>query len=57
MLIQKGKLVAYFSDKLYGPSLKYSNYDKESYALVQTLETWHIIYGPRNLLYILITNL
>lgn len=39
MLIQKGKLVAYFSDKLYGPSLKYSNYDKESYALVQTLET------------------
>lgn len=47
MLIQKGKLVAYFSDKLYGPSLKYSNYDKESYALVQTLETWQHYLWPK----------
>ena len=29
-----------FSEKLSGPSLNYSTYDKELYALVQTLETW-----------------
>jgi hypothetical protein len=34
VLIQGGKLVAFFSEKLYGPSLNYSTYDKELYALV-----------------------
>ena len=40
VLLQDGKHVAYFSEKLSGPSLNYSTYDKELYALVRTLETW-----------------
>jgi hypothetical protein len=40
ILLQEGKLVAYFSEKLSGASLKYSTYDKELYALVRTLQTW-----------------
>jgi hypothetical protein len=40
VLLQEGKLMAYFSEKLSGPSLNYSTYDKESYALVHVLETW-----------------
>ena len=39
VLIQDGKHVAYFSEKLSGPNLNYSTYDKELYALVRTLET------------------
>jgi hypothetical protein len=39
-LLQEGKLVAYFSEKMSGPSLNYSTYDKELYALVHVLETW-----------------
>jgi len=38
VLMQAGKLVAYFSEKLNGPILNYSMYDKELYALVRTLE-------------------
>ena len=38
MLLQDGKPIAYFSETLSGPSLNYSTYDKELYALVQTLE-------------------
>jgi hypothetical protein len=34
VLIQEGKPVAYFSEKLNGPHLNYSVYDKELYALV-----------------------
>ena len=37
VLLQDGKPVAYFSEKLSGPSLNYSTYDKELYALVWTL--------------------
>jgi hypothetical protein len=40
VLLQEGKPVAYFSKKLSGPSLNYSMYDKELYALVRVLETW-----------------
>jgi hypothetical protein len=39
VLLQDGKPVAYFSEKLSGPILNYSTYDKELYALVHTLET------------------
>jgi hypothetical protein len=39
VLLQEGKLVAYFSEKLSGPSLNYLTYDKELYALVYILET------------------
>jgi hypothetical protein len=46
VLLQEGKPVAYFSEKLRGANLKYSTYDKELYALVRTLHTlqhylWH----------------
>jgi hypothetical protein len=44
VLLQEGKHIAYFSEKLSGPSLNYSMYDKESYALVRVLETWSICY-------------
>jgi hypothetical protein len=40
VLLQEGKPVAYFSEKLSGPSLNYSTYDKELYVLVRVLETW-----------------
>ena len=40
VLLQDGKPVAYFSEKLSGPSLNYSTYDKELLALVRTLERW-----------------
>ena len=35
VLIQKGKPIAYFSEKLGGAQLNYSVYDKELYALVR----------------------
>ena len=47
MLLQEGKPVAYFSEKLSGPSLNYSTYDKELYALVRTLETWQHYLWPK----------
>jgi hypothetical protein len=47
VLLQEGKLVAYFSEKLSGPILNYSTYDKELYALVRTLETWQHYWWPK----------
>jgi hypothetical protein len=38
--LQEGKSIAYFSEKLSGPSVNYSTYDTELYALVRVLETW-----------------
>jgi hypothetical protein len=40
VLLQEGKPIAYFSKKLSVPSLNYSTYDKELYALFHVLETW-----------------
>jgi hypothetical protein len=40
VLLQEGKPIAYYSEKLSGASVKYSTYDKEVYALVRTLHTW-----------------
>jgi hypothetical protein len=40
ILLQGGKPVAYFSEKLHGPVLNYSTYDKELYALIRALHTW-----------------
>ena len=39
ILLQEGKPVTYFSENLSKPSLNYSTYDKELYALVRVLET------------------
>jgi hypothetical protein len=36
VLLQEGKLVAYFSEKLSGAHLNYSTYDKELYTLVHS---------------------
>ena len=47
MLLQDGKPVAYVSEKLSGPRMNYSTYDKELYALVQTLETWQHYLWPK----------
>ena len=39
VLMQEGKPIAYFSEKLSGAALNYPTYDKEMYALVRALET------------------
>ena len=45
--MQEGKPIAYFSEKLNGPILKYSTYNKELYALVRTFETWQHYLFPK----------
>jgi hypothetical protein len=47
VLLQEGKPVAYFSEKLSGSFLNYSIYDKELYALVCILETWQHYLWPK----------
>ncbi|XP_073152824.1 uncharacterized protein [Henckelia pumila] len=47
VLMQGGKPVAYFSEKLSGASLNYPTYDKEFYALVRVLETWQHYLRPK----------
>jgi hypothetical protein len=44
---QEGKPIAYFSEKLSRPSMNYSTYDKELYALVRVLETWQHYFLPK----------
>jgi len=45
--MQEGRPIAYFSEKLSGPTLNYSVYDKELYALVRSLETWQHYLLPK----------
>jgi len=40
MLIQEGKPLAYFSEKLSDSRRKHSTYDKEFFAIVRALEHW-----------------
>jgi hypothetical protein len=40
VLLQKGKSIAYFTEKLSEPSVNYSTYDEKFYALVRVLDTW-----------------
>jgi hypothetical protein len=47
VLLQEGKTVAYFSEKLSGHSVNYSTYCKELYALVRILETWQHYLWPK----------
>jgi hypothetical protein len=47
VLLQEGKPIAYFSEKLSGASLRYSTYGKELYALVRTLQTCQHYLWPR----------
>jgi len=46
-LMQQGKPLAYFSEKLGGAQLNYLVYDKELYALVRVLETWQHYLWPK----------
>ena len=47
VLMQEGRPVAYFSEKLGGAALNYPTYDKELYALVRVLQTWQHYLLPR----------
>ena len=47
VLMQEGKPIAYFSEKLSGAALDYPTYDKEMYALVRALETWQHYLLPK----------
>ena len=47
VLMQEGRPIAYFSEKLSGPTLNYSVYHKELYALVRSLETWQHYLWPK----------
>ena len=49
VLMQEGRPVAYLSEKLSGPTLNYSVYDKELYALVRSLETWQYYLWPKEI--------
>lgn len=40
VLIQEGRAIAYFSEKLNHSRLNYSTYDKEFYAIVRALDHW-----------------
>jgi len=40
MLIQEGRPLAYFSEKVTESRRKYSTYDKEFFAIVRALEHW-----------------
>ena len=47
VLMQEGRPIAYFSEKLSGAALNYTTYDKELYALVRALETWQHYLWPK----------
>jgi hypothetical protein len=47
VLLQEGKPIAYFSEKLSRPSLNYLTYDKKLYALVHVIETWQHYLWPK----------
>ncbi|XP_019056297.1 PREDICTED: LOW QUALITY PROTEIN: uncharacterized protein LOC109116034 [Tarenaya hassleriana] len=47
VLMQEGKPIAYFSEKLSGAQLNYPTYDKELYALVRALQTWQHYLWPK----------
>ena len=47
VLMQEGRPIAYFSEKLSGAALNYPTYDKELYTLVRALETWQHYLWPK----------
>ncbi|XP_035542982.1 uncharacterized protein LOC118343747, partial [Juglans regia] len=47
VLMQEGRPIAYFSEKLSGAAQNYPTYDKEMYALVRALENWQHYLWPK----------
>ncbi|KAI9157174.1 hypothetical protein LWI28_017969 [Acer negundo] len=47
VLMQEGRPIAFFSEKISGAALNYPTYDKKMYALVRTLETWQHYLWPK----------
>jgi hypothetical protein len=47
VLMQQGRPIAYFSEKLNGAQLNYPVYDKELFALVRVLEVWQHYLWPK----------
>jgi len=47
VLTQLKKPLAYFNEKLNGPKLNYSTYDKEFYAIVTALSNWSHYLKPK----------
>lgn len=47
VLMQEVRPITDFSEKLSGPTLNYSVYDKELYALLRSLETWQHYLWPK----------
>ena len=47
VLMQNGRPVAYFSEKLDGARLNYPIYDKELFALIRVLEVWQHYLWPK----------
>ena len=54
VLQQEGRPVAFFSEKLNEAKKKYSSYDLELYALVQSLRKWRHYLLPKE--FVLFTN-
>ena len=57
VLMQGGHPLAYFSEKLKGPQVNYSTYDKELYALVRAFKQWSHYLLPREFISIVTMRL
>ena len=49
VLMQDGRPIAYFSEKLNRDALQYPTYNKELYTLVKALEIWQHYLWPKDL--------
>jgi hypothetical protein len=50
VLMRRGKLVCYHSEMFHGGVLNYLTYDKELYALVQSIKKWkHYLMGKETI--------
>ncbi|KAJ9536696.1 hypothetical protein OSB04_un000081 [Centaurea solstitialis] len=47
VLLQEKKPISFFSEKLSGAKLNYSNYDREFYAIVRSLDHWSHYLRPK----------
>lgn len=47
ILLQEKRPISYFSEKLSGAKLNYSNYDREFYAIVRALDHWSHYLRPK----------